>query len=144
MLVDPCWDKSAEKVDMNQHMAAYYSNWNTTLGIALQLEMKHRSQPLKINCALAVQLTMAWDVKVSLKKGKEAWLLKGKGWTGSFFLSLAKSQVWTRGLRGHMQAHITVPDRQEATRVASRCEGFNLLSHFLNGWETTLVPALHC
>lgn len=84
MRVD-CWVESVKKVDMNLHMAAYYSNWNATLGVALQLEMKHRSQPLKISCASAVQLMMAWDVKVSLEKGKEAWLLKGKGWTGSFF-----------------------------------------------------------
>lgn len=84
MLEDQRWVQSVEKVDMNLHMAACYSNWNATLGVALQLEMKHRSQPLKISCVLALRLTMAWDVKVSLEKGKEAWLLKGKGWTGSF------------------------------------------------------------
>lgn len=59
---------------------------------------------------------------------------------GGSTLSMAKSQVWTQGLRGHMQAHITVPDRQEATRMASRRKGFNQLSHFLKSWGTTSVP----
>lgn len=82
-------------------MAAYYSNWNATLGVALQLETKHRSQPLKISCVLALQLMMAQDVKVSLEKGKEAWLLKGKGWTGTGWITSLKP----RTQRAHAGSH---------------------------------------
>lgn len=56
--MDPGPVITVELVDMNLRMAAYYGNWNATLGVALLLEMKHRSQPLKISCGSAAYVDL--------------------------------------------------------------------------------------